>query len=125
MTEGQPTPEETTAKAAASNKANHENRRRLLKAAAIAAPLMITLRGKPAHAQLSSLGSVGILYGPGAYVTQQDITDNPDVLKSTDLGKAIKIEGKKKVVLEDKTRREQDPEYIDFGEKQGKIKKFK
>ncbi len=88
------------------------NRRRLLKAAALAAPLMITLRGKPAvgaaDPSLSSLGSVGILYGPGAYVTQQDVDKNPTKLKAEDVGKAVKIEGSQKKVLIDPTRRNQN-----------------
>lgn len=52
----------------------------MLRAAVIAAPLMITLRGKSAHAQLSSLGSVElpggarIMYGPGAYVEIDETT---------------------------------------------------
>ena len=92
---------------AESAKSRVENRRRLLKALAMAAPLMITLRGKPAHAQLSSLGSAGITYGPGAYVTQQDIDANPTVLSNQDIGKAVKISGTQKTVLEDKTRRDQ------------------
>ncbi len=115
MTEGQHNSNSKPSKAAASkapapraaDATRRENRRRLLKAAAIAAPLMITLRGKPAHAQLSSLGSVGILYGPGAYVTQQDVDANPNVLNADDIGKAIKINGDKKQVLDDKTRRDQ------------------
>lgn len=59
-------------------KAKQDNRRRMLKAAVMAAPLIVTLRGKSAHAQLSSLGSIqipgqgGIMYGPGAYVVPGD-----------------------------------------------------
>lgn len=87
--------------------ARFENRRRLLKALAVAAPLMITLRGKPAHAQLSSLGSAGILYGPGAYVQPDDVGKN-GVLES-DLWKPLKKgpDGKYQI-LTDPTRRDQD-----------------
>jgi len=92
----------------AKSKARFENRRRLLKALAVAAPLIITLRGKPAHAQLSSLGSAGITYGPGAYVTQNDIDANGSILKAEDLGKAVKIDGNQKTVLTDQTRRDQN-----------------
>ncbi len=88
----------------------HTNRRRLLKAAALAAPLLITLRGRPAHGVVqdhqSSLGSVGILYGPGAYVTQQDVDSNAN-LKAQDVGKPVKIVGNKKKILIDPTRRDQ------------------
>lgn len=109
MTENHTNLNETSAKADASKvaKARHANRRRMLKAAAIAAPLMITLRGKSAHAQLSSLGSAGIMYGPGAYVTQSDIDRSGSPLKAEDLGKALKEENGKLKVLTDQTRRDQ------------------
>lgn len=88
-------------------KARFENRRRLLKAMAVAAPLIITLRGKPAHAQLSSLGSAGILYGPGAYVRDTDVGTGG--IEGGDIGKPLKLDtndGKYKV-LTDETRRDQ------------------
>lgn len=110
MTENHTNLNETSAKADASTvaKARHANRRRMLKAAAIAAPLMITLRGKSAHAQLSSLGSAGIMYGPGAYVTQADINLNAnDAITQGDLGKALKEDNGKLKVLNDQTRRDQ------------------
>ena len=91
----------------AKSKARFENRRRLLKALAVAAPLIITLRGKPAHAQLSSLGSAGILYGPGAYVTPADV--GTDGITQDDLWKPLKLDktdGEYKV-LTDPTRRDQ------------------
>jgi len=93
----------------AKSKARFENRRRLLKALAVAAPLIITLRGKPAHAQLSSLGSAGILYGPGAYVTPEDVNrSSTDAITDADLWKPLKLDtdGKYKV-LTDPTRRDQ------------------
>jgi len=99
----------------AKSKARFENRRRLLKALAVAAPLIITLRGKPAHAQLSSLGSAGITYGPGAYVTQNDIDANGSILESGDLGKAVKIDkdtGKKTVLTPDGQDR-RDPSKVE------------
>ncbi len=87
--------------------AKFENRRRLLKALAVATPLMITLRGKPAHAQLSSLGSAGILYGPGAYVQPGDVGKNG--VTESDLWKPIKKGyGNKYKILTDPTRRDQE-----------------
>lgn len=119
MTEGNRNPASEEAADAAGRQ---RTRRALLKAAALAAPLIITLRGKPAHAQLSSLGSAGILYGPGAYVTQDDVDANPGLLKAEDVGKAVKIEGKQKKILTDPTRRNQHG--IERGE-DGMDKKFK
>lgn len=66
-------------------------RRKMLKAGLIAGPMLMTLRGRPARAQLPSLGSAEIFYG--AYVT-----DDQD----PNFGKALNEDGK---VLEDKTRR--------------------
>jgi hypothetical protein len=52
-----------------------QQRRKLLKAAAIAAPLLITLRARSAYAHdhtSPGLGSTGINYGPGSYVSSGD-----------------------------------------------------
>lgn len=68
-------------------------RRKMLKAGLIAGPMLMTLRGRPARAQLPSLGSAEIFYG--AYNTDVDKND-------PDFGKALNEDGK---VLEDKTRR--------------------
>ncbi|MEX2216152.1 MAG: hypothetical protein WD768_18720 [Phycisphaeraceae bacterium] len=120
MTEGNVNQPGTPADSAA--KANRAGRRRLIKAALLAAPLIVTLRGKPANAQESSLGSIEtpdgpILYGPGAYVEQKDIqkskTDNPSdtskQLSDTDLGKAIKKKSDGTFeILNDQHRRDQD-----------------
>lgn len=47
-----------------------QHRRQILKAAAIAAPMLVTLHAKSAYANGSSLGSTGINYGgPGTYST--------------------------------------------------------
>ena len=41
---------------------NAQTRRRFLKAGLVSVPMIVTLRGRPAHAQVS-LGSVNIFYG--------------------------------------------------------------
>ncbi len=66
-----------------------EGRRQLIKAALVAAPLILTLRGRPAHAQLTSLGSVQIPYGPNLYITQTDIDNSGGSLVNSDLHKPI------------------------------------
>lgn len=62
-------------------------RRRLLKAGVVAAPMLLTLRGRPARAQQQqqSLGSLGVFYG--AYVTQEMVDDG--WFEDADLGKSI------------------------------------
>jgi hypothetical protein len=52
-----------------------QQRRKLLKAAAVAAPLLITLRARSAYAHdhtSPGLGSTGINYGPGTYTSPGD-----------------------------------------------------
>jgi len=80
-------------------KTRRETRRALLKAAALAMPLIVTLRGKPAHAQEASLGSLGITYGPMSYVTPADVSGG---IHESYLWDAKDENGD---VLKDKTRR--------------------
>lgn len=99
----------TGAASGASAKSSRSTRRQLLRVGLIASPLLITLRGKPAWAQLSSLGSAGIMYGPGAYVTQNDIDkSDSDNITQDDLGRSLGVgdNGSFKV-LSDQTRRDQ------------------
>lgn len=79
--------------------ANIAARRRLLRAGLIAGPLLVTLRGRPARAQLPSLGSAEIFYG--AYVTQDQVDNDPN-FDSGDLGKALNSQGD---ILNDESRR--------------------
>lgn len=69
-----------------------DGRRQLIKAALVAAPMILTLRGRPALADLPSLGSVQVPYGPQLYITQADVDasqQNGGPLTSADLHKAI------------------------------------
>ncbi len=69
-----------------------DGRRQLIKAALVAAPMILTLRGRPALADLPSLGSVEVPYGPELYVTQADVTASQNsggTLTSADLHKSI------------------------------------
>ncbi len=83
--------------------ANIAARRRLLRAGLVAGPLLITLRGRPARAQLPSLGSAEIFYG--AYVTQDQIDDPNLNFDAGDLGKPLNQNGE---ILDDETRRSGD-----------------
>lgn len=67
------------AKASASNPQPQQamllQRRQVLKAAALAAPLLVTLRARSVYAgghHHSQMGSTGINYGPGAYFCEDD-----------------------------------------------------
>ena len=119
MTEGYTPQPETPTPAAEENR--RQGRRRLIKAALLATPLIITLRGKPAHAQLSSLGSIDtpdgpIMYGPGAYVQSGDkIIVNGEEKEITPdnefkdlIGKELKKSGNDFEILKDRDRRQQD-----------------
>lgn len=69
--------------AQAKAEAQLKHRRQILKAAAIAAPMLVTLHAKSAFAgggqQNTNLASSGINYGPGAYLkTTGTFTSEPD-----------------------------------------------
>jgi len=54
------------------------SRRRLLKAGLVAAPMIVTLRGRPALAQTASLGSLGIFYGRYTQFNGQWVPADPN-----------------------------------------------
>lgn len=80
-----------------------DGRRQLIKAALVAAPMILTLRGRPAMADLTSLGSIQVPYGPQLYVTAVDVQNNPAL--ADHLHKAIipgKASGEFHVVQQDR-----------------------
>lgn len=55
-----------------------QSRRRMLRAGLVAAPMIVTLRGRPALAQAASLGSLGIFYGQYTQFNGEWVPADPD-----------------------------------------------
>lgn len=105
--------------------AKSPSRRAMVKAGLLAAPLVMTLRSRPAlgQTQQAALGSLGITYGPGAYLevrneetgeTMWAPVDHEGEIPLTDGGTATPQGGQNNVSDDDfnsidKTRRHQRP----------------